>query len=71
MLREFLDKWCLVYVDDVLIYLSGSWAEHEAKVKEIVQKLGAAGLYLNVGKSKFSIKKTKYLSFIIKARQGI
>ena len=36
-----------------------------------MQKLDAAELYLNIRKSKFSVKKTKYLSFIIKARQGI
>ena len=36
-----------------------------------MQKLDAAELYLNIEKSKFSVKKTKYLSFIIKARQGI
>lgn len=71
VLREFLDEWCSAYVDDVLIYSSGSRAEHEAKVKEIVQKLGAAGLHLDVGKSEFSVKKTKYLGFIIEAGQGI
>ena len=36
-----------------------------------MQRLGAAGLHLDIGKSKFSIKTTKYLEFIIKARKGI
>ena len=36
-----------------------------------MQKLGAARLHLDVSKSKFSVKKTKYLGFIIKARKGI
>jgi hypothetical protein len=36
-----------------------------------VQKLSKVGLHLNVGKSKFLVKKTKYLGFIIKARKGI
>ena len=58
-------------MDDVLIYLSGSKTEHKAKVKQIVQRLGAAGLHLDIGKSKFSVKTTKYLGFIIEARKGI
>ena len=36
-----------------------------------MQRLGVVGLYLDIGKSKFSIKITKYLRFIIKARKGI
>ena len=36
-----------------------------------MQRLGVAGLHLDIGKSKFSIKITKYLEFIIKARKGI
>ncbi|XPS94913.1 hypothetical protein M3J09_004211 [Ascochyta lentis] len=71
VLREYLDEWCSAYVDDVLIYSSGTREEHEAKVKEIVQKLGAAGLHLDVGKSEFSVKSTKYLGFIIEAGKGI
>ena len=55
----------------MLIYLSRSKIEHKAKVKQIVQRLGAVGLYLDISKSKFSIKITKYLKFIIKARKGI
>ena len=36
----------------------------------MIKKLSKAGFYLDVKKSKFSVKKTKYLSFIIKARKG-
>ena len=45
--------------------------DYKDKVKGIIQKLGAARLYLDVNKSKFSVKKTKYLGFIIKAGQGV
>ena len=55
----------------MLIYLSRSKIEYKAKVKQIVQRLRAVGLHLDIGKSKFSIKITKYLGFIIKARKGI
>ena len=54
-----------------LFFLDRSKKDYKAKVKAIIGKLGAAGLHLNVGKSKFSIKKTKYLQFIIEAGKGI
>ena len=45
--------------------------DYKDKVKGIVQKLGAARLYLDVNKSEFSVKKTKYLGFILKAGKGV
>jgi hypothetical protein len=45
--------------------------DYKDKVKGIIQRLGAARLYLDVNKSKFSVRKTKYLGFIIKAGQGV
>ena len=45
--------------------------DYKDKVKRIIQKLGAARLYLDINKNKFSVKKTKYLEFIIKAGQGV
>ena len=33
--------------------------------------MGKAGLHLDVGKSEFSVKKTKYLGFIIEAGKGV
>ena len=58
-------------MDDVLIYSRGSLQDYEEKVKKVVQKLGEAGLHLDINKSEFSVKKTKYLSFIIEAGKGV
>jgi hypothetical protein len=66
-LQEELDNFYSTYIDNVLIYSNGSRKDYENKVKGIVRKLGAAGLYLDVNKSEFSVKKTKYLGFIIEA----
>jgi hypothetical protein len=71
VLQEEVDDFCSVYIDDVLIYSNGLRKDHEDKVKGIIRKLGAAGLHLDVDKSKFSVKKTKYLGFIIEAGQGV
>jgi hypothetical protein len=71
VLRKEVDNFCSAYIDDVLIYSNGSQKDHEDKVKGIIRKLGAAGFHLDVDKSEFSVKKTKYLGFIIEAEQGV
>jgi endonuclease III-like uncharacterized protein len=40
-------------------------------MRVIICKLSEAGLQLDIKKSEFYVKKTKYLSFIIKAERGI
>jgi transposase InsO family protein len=71
VLRQHLDDFCSAYIDDVLVYSSGSKEDHEEKVHTVVRKLGEAGLQLDIGKSEFSVKKTKYLGFIIEAGVGV
>jgi hypothetical protein len=71
VLQKEVDNFCSAYIDDVLIYSNGSQKDHEDKVKGIIRKLGAAGFHLDVDKSEFSVKKTKYLGFIIEAEQGV
>jgi len=39
--------------------------EHEEHVHKVLQRLREAGLQADIRKSKFSIKRTKYLGFII------
>jgi hypothetical protein len=71
VLREEVNNFYSAYINNVLIYSSGSRKDYEEKVKGIVRKLEATKLYLDVNKSKFSVKKTKYLRFVIKAGQGV
>jgi hypothetical protein len=71
VLREEVNNFYFAYINNVLIYSSGSRKDYKEKVKGIVQKLEAARLHLDVNKSEFSVKKTKYLRFVIKAGQGV
>ena len=64
VLFDYLDDFCIVYLDDILIY-SKNKLEHEAYVKKVLQRLQDAGLYIDLKKYKFSVKRTKYLGFII------
>ena len=63
-LHNALDDYCTAYLDDVLIF-SKTCAEHTKHVDEIIQRLGNAGLQIDINKSEFYTTKTKYLSLII------
>ena len=71
MLRKYLYDFVTAYLDDVLIYSSGSRADHEAKVRQVLISLRDAGLHLDLAKCEFSVKQVKYLGFIVKAGEGI
>ena len=64
ILRDLLDVICTAYLDDILIY-SEDELEHEAHVKQVVDRLHAAGLQADIKKCEFGVKRTKYLGFII------
>ena len=67
LLREHLDDFASAYMDDVIIYSSGSREDHFRKVRTVLQKLWDGGLYLDPDKSEFAQKKIKYLGFIVHA----
>ena len=64
VLFDYLDDFCTAYIDDILIY-SENELEHEGHVKKVLDRLRKAGLQVDIKKSEFSVKKTKYLGFII------
>ena len=63
-LWEYLDVFCTVYLDDILIY-SEIEAEHEIYIKRVLQKLHEADLQADIIKCAFHIKKVSYLELII------
>lgn len=70
-LREYLDLFVSAYVDDILIYTEGSLRKHQRHVKQVLQKLQDAGLFVDIDKCEFNTQSTKYLGYIIEAGQGI
>jgi ribosome-interacting GTPase 1 len=70
-LRDFLDDFASAYIDDILIYSSGSLQDHREKVKKVLNRLQNAGLYIDIQKYEFEVRKTKYLGFIIEVSRGI
>jgi hypothetical protein len=63
-LFDYLDDFCTVYLDDILIY-SEDVSEHESHVRKVLERLRAAGLQADIKKSEFRVTRTKYLGFII------
>lgn len=71
ILHEFLDEFASAYLDDILVFSSGSLADHREKVSKVLQRLKDAGLQLDIDKCEFEVQSTKYLGFIIEAGKGI
>lgn len=70
-IREFLDEFASAYLDDVLIFTTGSLAKHRKHVSLVLDRLQKAGIYLDIDKCEFEVQSTKYLGFIIDAGKGI
>jgi hypothetical protein len=70
-LRDFLDDFASAYLDDILVFTSGSLRQHREHVQKVLQRLKDAGLQLDIDKCEFEVKSTKYLGFIIEAGKGI
>jgi hypothetical protein len=59
-----LNNFCIVYLNNILIYLENK-LEYKVYIKKVLEKLKKASLQADIKKSKFSIYYTKYLEFII------
>lgn len=71
VLQDYLDDFVSAYVDDILIYSSGSLQDHRQKVGRVLQRLMDAGLQIDIDKCEFETKRVKYLGYIIEAEVGI
>jgi len=63
-LHEFLDQFCVCYIDDILMY-SKTTKKHRQHVRKVLQKLKEAGLFTKPEKCEFSVQKTAFLGFLI------
>ena len=64
ILKDFIDEFCVVYIDDILVY-SKDRDEHLEHLRKILNKLREYGLILNVKKSRFFKAEVNYLGYII------
>lgn len=68
---DILNDYVSVYLDDMLVFLSGSRKDYIEKVREVFRRLREAELNLDLEKSEFVTQEVKYFRFIIKAGKGI
>jgi len=68
MLREYLDDFAITYLNDILIY-SDDLKMHCSHVHKILKKLNKRALYVKKSKSRFEMKKIKFLDYVIQSEQ--
>ena len=64
MLREYLDKFIIVYLDNIIIY-SKTEKEYYKYIKWILQRLTDEKILIAIKKYKFHIIKTEFCRFIM------
>jgi hypothetical protein len=69
-LMEGLKDFIQAYLDDILIITKGSYKGHLQKVAEVLKRLQAAGLQVNLPKSKIAIQELEYFGYWL-TPQGI
>jgi hypothetical protein len=64
VLRDFLDDFAVVYLDDILIF-SKTLDEHKRHVRLVLERLRANGLFAKPEKCFFHQNEVEYLGFIV------
>jgi hypothetical protein len=67
--NPFLQKFVLVFFDDILIY-SKSWEDHVRDVDKVLQLLKEQQLYAKPSKCFFGVKEVEYLGHIV-SHEGV
>ena len=60
VLRDYLRKFCLVYLDDIIIYLK-TFKDYKRHVRKVLQAIKSAGLKLKPAKCKWFKQKIIFL----------
>src|SRR4051794_8658670 len=69
VLKDQLNKFCMVYIDDIIIF-SNTIEEHIEHVKEVLTALHKHKFYAKLTKCQFLVKEVEFLGHVISA-EGI
>ena len=67
--KDFLDKFVVVFIDDILIY-SKTKEEHEEHLRLTLKRLREHQLYANFSKCEFWLEQVTFLGHIV-SKDGI
>ena len=65
ILREHLDKFIIVYLNNIIIYLENK-EEYKEHIKWVLKRLQEEQILVTIKKYKFFTRKTNFVGFIIK-----
>src|SRR5436190_23957246 len=68
VLYDYLNKFVITYLDNILIYLKNK-KNHEKQVKKILRRFQEKNLYFKSKKYKFHKQQVKYLEHIITTKK--
>ena len=68
VLRDMLNKFVFVYLDDILIF-SRSFEEHVQQVRLVLQRLLENRLYVQAEKCEFHLSSVQFLGFVVERGQ--
>ena len=68
ILKEHLDDFIIIYLNNIIIYLNNK-KEHEEYIKWVLSRLYKENMPVVIKKCKFHTKKTDFVGFIIELRQ--
>ncbi len=71
VLWNFLNKFCLTYVYNILIFTDESLHQHQDHVQKVLLQLWEVDLQIDINKCEFEVKSAKYLKFILKVKKSI
>jgi len=68
ILREYLNDFIIIYLDNILIY-SDNLKMHHKHMYKVLTKLNEQAMYVKKLKSRFKIKKIQFLKYVIWSNQ--
>ena len=69
ILRDYIDKFVVVYIDDIMIY-SNNFEDHVTHINEVLQRLSDNNLIVKLKKCRFAEENIEFLGHVI-GKNGI
>lgn len=66
VLRDIAWRFCMVYIDDVIIY-SASWSDHVDHISHVLRRIRDAGLTVGLKKCHFGGREVAFLGYVVSA----